>query len=272
MLSRREWTYDRGNRRRGRSGDTGSRRVPPGAADRHDRGGFADNAWYSEQRRRGLPVSRLSRVRFRGELGFHPHGQSWPTLAPGLFTAWHADETNPNRWICTVRHGETFHDGSAFNAEAVIWNFRRIYDDKSPQYDAPAAPIVRATVSMIDAFEMADDKTVVLTTKYPFSFLPYLLTRLLIASPTQWDAAGKNWAEFAKKPSGTGPFKITKVVPGQYAEMSRNEEYWDKARVPKLEKMVVYPMPGIHHAGRRFALGRGLIGSRVLTTGLSIRR
>ena len=33
------------------------------------------------------------------------------------------------------------------------------------------------------------------------------------------------------------------MVLGQYAEMSRNEEYWDKARVPKLEKMVVYPMP-----------------------------
>ena len=46
-----------------------------------------------------------------------------------------------------------------------------------------------------------------------------------------------------KSPSGTGPFKITKVVLGQYAEMSRNEAYWDKARIPKLDKMVVYPMP-----------------------------
>jgi hypothetical protein len=60
----------------------------------------------------------------------------------------------------------------------VIWNLRHIYDYKSPQYDAPAAPIVRATVSMVDAFEKADDKTVVLTTKYSFSFLPYLLTRV----------------------------------------------------------------------------------------------
>ena len=82
-----------------------------------------------------------------------------------------------------------------------------------------------------------------LTTKYPFSFLPYILTRLLIASPTQWEAVGKKWSEFAKSPSGTGPFKITKVVLGQYAEMSRNEAYWDKARIPKLDKMVVYPMP-----------------------------
>ncbi|WP_428493658.1 ABC transporter substrate-binding protein [Rhodopila sp.] len=36
---------------------------------------------------------------------------------------------------------------------------------------------------------------------------------------------------------------MTKVVPGQYAEMSRNESHWDKARVPKLDKVMVYPMP-----------------------------
>ena len=124
-----------------------------------------------------------------------------------------------------------------------MFNFGRIFDDKSPQYDAPAAPIVRATVSMIDKYEKADDKTIVITTKYPFSFLPYLLTRILIVSPAQWEASGKTWASFAKTPSGTGPFKITKVVLGQYAEMSRNESYWDPTRIPKLDKMMVYPMP-----------------------------
>ena len=171
------------------------------------------------------------------------HTDKLADITPGLFTAWHPDETNPLRWICTVRQGVTFHDGSEFNADAVIWNLRRIYDDKSPQYDAPAAPIVRASVSMLDTFEKTDNTTVVLTTKFPFSFLPYLLTRILIASPTQWEKVGGKWAEFAKQPSGTGPFKITKVVLGQYAEMSRNEAYWDQARIPKLDKMVVYPMP-----------------------------
>ncbi len=164
-------------------------------------------------------------------------------ITPGLFTTWQADEANPLRWVCQVRKGVTFHDGSELTADAIIWNFRRVYDDKSPQYDATASPIVRATVSMLDRFEKADDGTIVLTTKYPFSFFPYLLPRLLIASPTQWEAVGKTWAEFSKKPSGTGPFRITKVVPGQYAEMTRNETYWDKARIPKLDKLVVYPMP-----------------------------
>ena len=171
------------------------------------------------------------------------HTDKLADITPGLFTAWRIDETNPLRWICDVRQGVKFHDGSDFTADSVMFNFGRIFDDKAPQYDAPAAPIVRATVSMIDKYEKADDKTIVITTKYPFSFLPYLLTRILIVSPAQWQATGRNWSAFAKNPAGTGPFKITKVVPGQYAEMSRNETYWDKARVPKLDKMVVYPMP-----------------------------
>jgi ABC-type transport system substrate-binding protein len=171
------------------------------------------------------------------------HTDKLADITPGLFTAWHPDETNPLRWICEVRQGVKFHDGTDFNADAVIWNLRRIYDEKAPQYDAPAAPIVRATVSMLDKFDKADDKTIVLTTQYPFSFLPYLLTRILIVSPTRWEQSGRSWAQFAKNPAGTGPFKITKVVPGQYAEMSRNEDYWDKTRIPKLDKMVVYPMP-----------------------------
>jgi peptide/nickel transport system substrate-binding protein len=198
----------------------------------------------------GIPNNGFEGFRF---LGYQPYDAlvNWDlrgnpdkpaNIMPGLFTAWHPDETNSLKWNFTVRQGVKFHDGTDFNADAVIWNLRRVYDDKSPQYDATSAPIVKAAVSMVDTFEKADDNTIVMTTKYPFSFLPWLLTRVLMVSPAQWEATGKNWAEFAKKPMGTGPFKIVRVVPGQYVEMARNEDYWDKPRVAKLEKLFVYPM------------------------------
>ena len=161
------------------------------------------------------------------------------------------------RWICTSAQGVKFHDGSEFNADAVIWNLRRIYDDKSPQYDAPAAPIVRATVSMIDKFEKADDKTIVLTTKYPFSFLPYLLTRMLIVSPTQWEKVGKTWAEFAKKPvrhravqdhqGGARPVRRDVAQRGLLGQGAHSEARQDGG----------LPDAGSHHARRRAALGPG---------------
>jgi peptide/nickel transport system substrate-binding protein len=199
----------------------------------------------------GIPNNGFEGFRF---LGYPPYDGlvNWDlrhnkdkaaVIEPGLATEWHADEANPLRWIFTLRQGVTFHDGSPFTADTVMWNFGRIYNDKSPQYDASSAPIVRAAVSMVDRFEKADEKTIVLTTKYPFSFLPWLLTRVLMVSPTQWEKVGKTWAAFGKEPMGTGPFQITKVVLGQYAEMSRNEHYWDKERIPRVDKMIVYPMP-----------------------------
>ena len=198
----------------------------------------------------GIPNNGFEGFRFLGyppydalvnwDLRNHPDQPA--NIVPGLFSAWHPDETNPLRWVFTVRQGVKFHDGTDFTADSVIWNLRRIYDDKSPQYDAPAAPIVKAAVSMVDTFEKADANTIVMTTKYPFSFLPWLLTRVLMVSPARWEEVGKSWPEFAKKPAGTGPFKITRVVPGQYVEMARNDDYWDKTRVPKLDKLIVYPM------------------------------
>jgi ABC-type transport system substrate-binding protein len=164
-------------------------------------------------------------------------------LAPGLCSEWKIDPANPVRWLFTVRQDAKFHDGTAVNADAILWNLARIYDDKSPQYDAPASPIVKATVSMLDKWEKVDEGTIAITTKYPFGFFPYLVTRILVVSPTQWEKVGRSWQEFAKKPVGSGPFKISRVVPGQYVEMVRNEDYWDKGRIPKLEKMVVSPMP-----------------------------
>ena len=171
------------------------------------------------------------------------HTNDIADATPGLFSALKIDPANNRRWLCTVRQGVKFHDGSDCDADAIIWNLRRIYDEKSPQYDAPAAPIVRATISMLDHWEKLDANTIVLTTTYPFSSFPYVLTRLMAASPAQWEKVGRSWVEFAKAPSGTGPFRITRVVPGQYVEMSRFDGYWDKARIPKLDKMVVYPMP-----------------------------
>jgi len=198
----------------------------------------------------GIPNNGFEGFRF---LGYNPYDGlvNWDlrnnpdkpaTIVPGLFTSWATDPKNPLRWIFAVRQGVKFHDGTDFTADAVIWNLQRVYDDKAPHYDAPAAPIVKAAVSMVDTFEKIDATTIAITTKYPFSFLPWLLTRVLMVSPTQYEAVGKSWAEFGKKPVGTGPFKITRVVPGQYIEMVRNEDYWDKTRIPKLEKLVVMPM------------------------------
>src|SRR5207247_9498205 len=41
----------------------------------------------------------------------------------------------------------------------------------------------------------------------------------------------------------TGPFKRTKLVPRELAELSKNEDYWNKKRIPKVDKLILIPMP-----------------------------
>jgi ABC-type transport system substrate-binding protein len=164
-------------------------------------------------------------------------------LTPGLAASWKIDESDHTRWVFSLRDGVKFHDGSALTADAVMWNLDRFYNEKSPQFDAPASAIVRSFVNMLDRYQKIDDRTIAIYTKSPFSFFPYTVPTMLMVSPTQWEKTGRSWTEFAKAPSGTGPFRITKVVQGQSVEMSRNESYWDKDRIPKLTKLIVIPMP-----------------------------
>ena len=44
-------------------------------------------------------------------------------VAPGLATEW--KQTNPTTWRLALRRGVSFHDGSAFNADDVVFSFTR---------------------------------------------------------------------------------------------------------------------------------------------------
>jgi peptide/nickel transport system substrate-binding protein len=198
----------------------------------------------------GIPNNGGEGYRFLGFPAFDglvdwdfTHPERIAGITPGLASGWKIDDNDRTRWIFTLRDGVKFHDGTPVTVDAVIWNLQRLYDEKSPQFDAPASAIVRSFVNMLDRWEKIDDRSLAIYTKSPFSFFPYMIPTLLIVSPTRWEKSGRSWAEFGKAPAGTGPFRITKVVPGQLVEMSRNEDYWDQNRIPKLAKLVLIPMP-----------------------------
>jgi peptide/nickel transport system substrate-binding protein len=56
-------------------------------------------------------------------------------LVPGLATEWKVDDSDKKKWRFTLRQGVKFHDGSDFNADAVIWNLDKVLNDKAPQFD-----------------------------------------------------------------------------------------------------------------------------------------
>ena len=113
-------------------------------------------------------------------------------LVPGLATSWRVDEGDPRKWRFTLRQGVSFHDGTAFGADSVIWNLDRFYKNDSPQFDAPAAALARGRVSIMSGYRKVDDRTVEIETSRPISYLPYLLTWILFTSPQSYAAAGND--------------------------------------------------------------------------------
>ena len=64
-----------------------------------------------------------------------------------------------------------------------------------------------------------------------------------MSSPAQWEKLGKNWDAFAKKPSGTGPWKIDGVRAARARRAGSEQGLLGQARVPKLDKLVLMPLP-----------------------------
>jgi peptide/nickel transport system substrate-binding protein len=164
-------------------------------------------------------------------------------LIPGLAESWEVSKADPTKWTFKLRKGAKFHDGSEFNADAVIFNMDRLFNDKSPQYSARMASLTNFRLPSYKSVRKIDDYTVEFTTKAPDAFWPFQICYLLMSSPKQWEATGKDWNKFAQNPSGTGPWKLTTLKSRELAELAPFKEHWDKTRVPKLDKLTLVPMP-----------------------------
>jgi peptide/nickel transport system substrate-binding protein len=177
-------------------------------------------------------------------------------MIPGLATEWKVDDADHKKWTFKLRPGVTFHDGSPFNADAVVWNVEKVLKQDALHFDPSQVGITVSRMPTLVSARKIDDLTVELTTKEPDSFLPYNLTNLFMASPAKWqklydaaqgaDTKAKSqaaWEAFARDASGTGPWKMTGFTPRERLELAKNENYWDKARVPKVDKMLLLPMP-----------------------------
>ncbi len=166
-------------------------------------------------------------------------------LVPGLALSWGLDPSDAakTKWIFKLRPGVKFHDGSEFTAETVVWNFDKLLKTDSPQFDPRQSAQGKSRIPAIAAYRAVDKLTLEITTKTPDATLPYQVAWILMSSQANWEALGKSWEAVAKQPSGTGPWKVAAVVPRERAELLPFPGYWDKARVPKLDKLVLVPVP-----------------------------
>ena len=137
-------------------------------------------------------------------------------LVPGLAEAAPA-RIDEKTWEFKLRPGITFHNGEAFNADAVVASVLRVIDpaNKSEQM-AYLGPLAGA--------EKVDDLTVRIVTSAPDPILPARMYWLKMVP-----AAYSKDPAIGEKPVGTGPYKFLGWDRGTSIALSANADYWGGA-------------------------------------------
>ena len=144
-------------------------------------------------------------------------------VEPSLATAWEISDDG-TEYTFTLRDSVSFHDGTAFNAEAVKFNFDRMLNEDHPFYDTGPFPL-SFFFSAIEETTAVDDTTVKFKLNAPYApFLSNLAYPTgLMVSP---DAVKKSGKDYGRSPVGTGPFKFAEWRSNEAVVVERNDDYW----------------------------------------------
>jgi peptide/nickel transport system substrate-binding protein len=155
---------------------------------------------------------------FEGLTRFAPDGSVLPALAESWLVA-----PDGLSWEFTLREGVTFHDGTAFTAEDVVFSFDRAMAEGSLN----AQKQLFAGINEVTAI---DDVTVEIGLDAPKGSLLDNLAwgDAVIVSPATADGN-------ATKPVGTGPFQFSEWVQGDRVTLTAYDGYWGEK--PALERV-----------------------------------
>ncbi len=142
---------------------------------------------------------------------------------PWLATSWEAN-ADASSWVFNLREGVTFHDGSDFGAEDVIYSMTRHFREGTESAG-------KAYMSQINDIEKLGTHQVRFNLKAPNADFPMIL------SDTRVHVTKRDLEDFTGTPPGTGPFKVVEFTPGSRYVFARNENYWgsDGPYVDELE-------------------------------------
>ena len=165
------------------------------------------------------------------------------TIRPGLATAWTVDPADPKRWIITLREGVRFHDGKVMTAEDVVFSYDRAFKQDAPWFDPRAAAQARIRMPTIASWRAEGPLTFIIETRTPDSLVPFGLTWVGITHQGAWEAAGRDWDRYLDRAVGTGPYRLETFAVRERCVMLRNANYWDAARIPRHERLILLPLP-----------------------------
>ena len=126
-----------------------------------------------------------------------------------------------------LREGVTFHDGSDFTAEDVVFTYNTVKENQGGNDSVD--------LSRMASVEATDDHTVVFTLTEPYSsFLDQTACLGIIPSD------GYDSRTFDTMPIGTGPWKVIQYDTAQKMILGANEDYYGGA--PSIEQVTILDM------------------------------
>ncbi|MCL4107705.1 UNVERIFIED_CONTAM: hypothetical protein GTU68_022166 [Idotea baltica] len=143
-------------------------------------------------------------------------------IEPALATAWEPIGEGEG-WRFTLRQGVTFHDGSAFTAEDVLFSYQRASDEASD---------TRSWFAPVSDVKVVDDFTVDILTSAPNPIFPDSIANWMMVDrgwATANDAAlpNKDDGNYATlNANGTGAFKVTAREPGLRTVLEPHDGWW----------------------------------------------
>lgn len=117
-----------------------------------------------------------------------------------------------------LRKGVKFHDGTAFNADAVKWNLDRYRTSNN------------AELKSVESVDVVDVLTVKLNlSKWSSTIIDnFTMHAGMMISPTSFQKNGADWAK--THPVGTGPFKLASWQRDTSVKFEKFADYWQKGK------------------------------------------
>lgn len=142
---------------------------------------------------------------------------------------------NGKSWTVTLRKGVRFHDGTPFNADAVVGHWQRLLDPNNKYFGL-------SSLEPIVSVQKVDDFTVRFNLKHPW--VPF---KGVLSSPQSFTAfipSPKAVKEDTQNraPIGTGPYMFKEWLPNDRLVLVRNPHYWRKGKA-WLDSVTFRPMP-----------------------------
>ncbi len=171
-------------------------------------------------------------------------------VIPRLAESWESNEDG-TVWTFYLRQGVTFHDGTPFNADAVVFNFERWRFTDNPYHFAEQAFEYYDYMwggfdddSIIESVEAVDEYTVRFTLKEPLA--PILANLAMpmfsIASPTAIQEYGADYGTPDVGYVCTGPYKFVEWVTDDHITLERYEDYWGEIE-GNVERIIIRVIP-----------------------------